>query len=201
MMTAIKGKQTLTLAAIVAGCVAMTLGAGVASANPILDAQAGDGGVGIVSSATGGGHYVIGFVGDPIDTKFSMSANLREDGMATGQFRHELVFFGEVVDFSGTVTCLSVDAEEGRAWIGGVITANRSEHPAFTGPTHQPGRDIWFRVVDNGEGQTAPDRSTFVGFEGNAGIITSQEYCDLQIWPEGDARTSPVTQGDIQVRP
>ena len=66
---------------------------------------------------------------------------------------------------------------------------------------NEVGDDIWFRVVDYGEGQDAQaDRSTFVGFEGNAGIITSREYCDAQIWPEGDARTGPVTDGDIQVR-
>jgi hypothetical protein len=45
------------------------------------------------------------------------------------------------------------------------------------------------------------DRTTFMGFEGGGGIITSEEYCDLQIWPDENARTSPVTQGDIQVRP
>lgn len=183
--------------------VAILLAAGATGvcANPVIDIQSGDGGVGVIASATGGGHYVIGFVGDPIDTKFSMSANLRADGSATGQFRHELVFFGEVVDFSGTVTCLSVDAEEGRAWIGGIVTKNRSEHPAFTEERHDPGRDIWFRVLDSGEGQAEPDRSTFVGFEGDAGFITSQEYCDGMPWPEDNARTSPVTEGNIQVRP
>ncbi len=56
--------------------------------------------------------------------------------------------------------------------------------------------------MDYGEGENAtqPDRSTFVGFEGNAGIITSAEYCEEQIWPAGDERTNPVTEGDIQVR-
>ncbi|NIU75387.1 MAG: hypothetical protein GWN71_17950, partial [Gammaproteobacteria bacterium] len=49
--------------------------------------------------------------------------------------------------------------------------------PGFQEDVHQPGRDIWFRVVDYGEGENAtqPDRSTFVGFEGDAGIITSAE--------------------------
>ena len=64
----------------------------------------------------------------------------------------------------------------------------------------QPGRDVWFRVLDSGEGQSEPDRTTFLGFEGDADIITSQEYCDLAIWPDDNARTSPVTEGNIQVR-
>lgn len=170
-------------------------------ANPIAEAQVADGGAGVVASATGGGHYVIGFVGDPLDVKFSMSANQLEDGSASGHFQHEVIFGGLLVDFSGVVTCVSVDSEAGRAWIGGIVTKNRSEHPAFTEERHDPGRDIWFRVLDSGEGQAEPDRSTFVGFEGDAGFITSQAYCDEMPWPEDNARTSPVTEGNIQVRP
>lgn len=191
------GPRTSTFAAaLLLGTTASNI-----SANPIAEAQVADGGAGVVASATGGGHYVIGFVGDPLDVKFSMSANQRDDGSASGHFRHEVIFGGLLVDFSGVVSCVSVDSEAGRAWIGGIVTKNRSEHPAFTEERHEPGRDIWFRVLDSGEGQAEPDRSTFTGFEGDAGIITSQEYCDLQIWPDDNARTSPVTQGDIQVRP
>jgi hypothetical protein len=95
-----------------------------------------------------------------------------------------------------------VDAVNRRAWIGGVITKNLSEHPSFQAPRNEPGRDIWFRVLDSGEGAGAdPDRTTFVGFEGDAGIITSAEYCAVQPWPDGNARTWPVTAGNIQVRP
>ena len=70
------------------------------------------------------------------------------------------------------------------------------------GAVHQPGADIWFRVADYGEGNQAlqADRSTFVGFEGSAGIITSDEYCTTQPWPAGDAGTNPVTAGNLQVR-
>jgi hypothetical protein len=95
------------------------------------------------------------------------------------------------------VTCLAVDAELGRAWVGGVITQNRSTNPAFTGSIHQVGHDIWFRVLDNGQGQDPADRTSFVGFEGI--IPTSEAYCEMRIWPDGNARTWPVTQGNIQV--
>jgi hypothetical protein len=89
-----------------------------------------------------------------------------------------------------------------RAWIGGVITENLSEHPSFQTARHQPGHDIWFRVLDTGEGADAPpDRTTFTGFEGDLEIPTSAAYCAMQPWAEGDARTWPVTGGNIQVRP
>jgi hypothetical protein len=171
----------------------------LANANPVLKVQAKDSTKGVVASATGGGHYSISGV---IDVKFSFSANQKDDGSAMGQFRQSLTFGGLAIDFHGEVICVTVDSANGRAWIGAVITQNNSEHPSYTTERTQPGKDIWFRVLDSGEGAGAEaDRTTFLGFEGDAGIITSLEYCDAAIWPDDNARTSPVTQGNIQVRP
>jgi hypothetical protein len=103
------------------------------------------------------------------------------------------------VDVHGRVTCVAVDSENHRAWVGGVVTENRSD-PDLQEAIHQPGRDVWFRVVDYGSGNDAqPDRTSFLGFEGAAGLITSAEYCAARIWPEEDARTHPVTSGNIRV--
>lgn len=147
--------------------------------------------------ATGGGHFDAG-----VDVTFSFNAIRQGAGMdATGNLRFSTELGGLQIQFQGRTTCLAVDLDEGRAWIGGVITQNDSEHPAFTEEIHDPGHDIWFRVLDSGEGGgAAADRTTFVGFEGGAGIGTSAEYCELQIWPDDNARTSPVTSGNIQVR-
>ena len=155
-------------------------------------------GGGVVASATGGGDYAL--LGN-LPASFSFNAIAHSDGTAKGRFAHSVVFQGQLIEFRGSVTCVTVDPENDRAWIGGVVTANNSEHPAFLEERHQIGGEIWFRVVDYGEGTNAlPDRSTFVGFEGDAGFDTSQEYCDAQPWPEGDARTWPLTQGNLQVR-
>ena len=168
-------------------------------ADPIAEAQAGDGNNGVTASATGGGHFLVsGF----LDVTFSFSANQKDNGIANGQFRMTVELGGLPIDFHGEVICLAVDSANGRAWIGGVVTQNNSEHPSFTTPIHQPGQDVWFRVLDNGQGGDSDmDRSTFMGFEGGGGIITSEEYCELQIWPDDNERTSPVTEGNIQVRP
>lgn len=168
-------------------------------ANPIADLQSHEGDAGVIVSATGGGHFFIEALA--LDVKFSFSANQKTDGTARGKSRHTVIFGGQLVEFFADVTCVSVDADNGRAWIGGVVLRNNSEHPAFTGAQHQPGRDIWFRVLDDGEGGAAVDRSTFVGFEGEAGFFTSLEYCAVQPWPDENLRTSPVVQGNIQVRP
>lgn len=152
--------------------------------------------------ATGGGHFDAG-----VDVVFSFAAiQLGPGDNATGRLRFSTVLGGLAIEFGGRVTCLAVDPVNGRAWVGGVITSNTSEHPSFTTAIHQVDHDIWFRVVDYGEGRNASqaDRMTFVGFEGSAGIPTSAAYCIARIWPGPptdpvDARTGPVTQGNIQV--
>jgi hypothetical protein len=54
-------------------------------------------------------------------------------------------------------------------------------------------------VLDLGAGGE-PDRSTFLGFEQPPpGIVTSEEYCELKIWPDDNARTWPVVSGNITI--
>jgi hypothetical protein len=150
-------------------------------------------------STTGGGHYLLQ---GAFDTKFSFSAIQHPDGSVSGQFRQSVEDAGLVIDFHGRVTCVAVDPVTHRAWVGGVVTQNRSTDPSVMTDIHEPGDDVWFRVVDYGEGNDAPpDRTSFLGFEGAAGILTSAEYCVRRIWPDDDARTHAVTSGNIQVRP
>lgn len=154
---------------------------------------------GVTASATGGGWLEKEVL--PIQYSFS-AIQKSPDGTATGQFHYSVIFGGELIEFYGLVTCLTVDPVNHRAWVGGVITQNNSTHPFWLQEINEVGRDIWFRVEDNGEGGNAvePDLSTFVGFEGSRGIITSEEYCDSALWPEGDEGTNQVTQGNISVR-
>ena len=155
---------------------------------------------GELAQGSGGGNYLVTLGDFELPGKFSFTANDLPNGKATGQLRYTIDLFGEHVEFHGEVTCLTVDEAEGRAWIGGVVTKNLSVgEPFASGDIFQPGKDIWFRVLDEAEGGEAVDRTTFVGFEGGAGIITSQEYCDLALWPDDNARTWPVTGGNVRV--
>lgn len=154
-----------------------------------------------LSVAMGGGHYVISIPGLPdLPGQFAFNAVQRNaDGDAVGHMRFTLDFLGQEIDFKGRVTCVTMDLHEGRAWIGGVVTQNLSKaEPWASGEIYEPGKDLWFRVLDVGEGVPEADRTTFVGFEGAADIITSPEYCEKQIWADGNARTWPVT-GNVQV--
>jgi hypothetical protein len=153
---------------------------------------------GVVLNSSGGGHY---FLQNAFDVQFAYTAKQLADGTVQGTFHESLVVDGETVAFRGDVICMAVDPVNHRAWIGAVIRENTSTHPDFQQWYHQPGEDVWFRVVDYGEGNAAPpDRKTFMGFENTPGIPTSEVYCQLQIWPADDARTWPVTEGNIQVK-
>lgn len=143
------------------------------------------------AAATGGGHYLIA---DSLEVQFGFAAIQHADGGFTGVFHHTTDDGLGSVDFDARVTCLAVDEELGRAWIGGVIVANRSTSPDFQFEIHQPGHDIWFRVLDGGQ----ESRTTFVGFEG--AIPSSAAYCESRPWPADNARTWPVTKGTVTVQ-
>ena len=151
-------------------------------------------------SVTGGGIYRFA---NTADVQFNFNAVALPSGSATGHLFQSFVFGGLLIEFRGRVTCVSFDAVTGRAWVGGVVTENTSTHPQFTTARTQPGRDIWFRVLDGGEGANAveADRSTIPGFEGDRNIITSAEYCATQPWVDGNVATHPLTDGNIQVKP
>ena len=151
----------------------------------------------VVMWATGGGEYFL--PASNVDVQFSLTAQQRADGTASGQFHHSLTLGGLLVEFHGRVICMAVDAANHRAWIGGLITQNNSEHPSFQQEIHDVGKDIWFRILDNGDGASAaPDVTTFTGFKGSGGVDTSPEYCQRQIWP---ANPPGIITGNVSVKP
>jgi hypothetical protein len=136
---------------------------------------------------SGGGSFL--FAGS-IPMQFGFSAVVLGDGSATGSFHHAYSDGTFSYELKGTLTCLAYDAATGRAWIGGVLTKVKSDDPA---PGIAPGDDAWFRVLDSPDG----DRSTTMGFVG--AIESSAAYCAMQIWPDANARTHPVTEGQITI--
>ena len=143
---------------------------------------------GVVEKVTGGGrfeHPVFGTV------TFSFTAIRHADGSVSGQFQQNQFDLG--FTYKGDVTCFAVDPVNHRAWIAGDLT-----HSTDPDPITQVGDDAWFRVLDAGQGASAVDRSTFLGFEGSAGIITSEEYCAVRLWADNNERTWPV-QGNIEI--
>jgi hypothetical protein len=144
---------------------------------------------GAEEAVAGGGQFVHPDFGT---VKFAFTAVRHADGSVSGRFHQHQPFFG--FSYAGDVTCFAVDEVNHRAWIGGVLT-----HSNDPDPVTEVGDDVWFRVLDT-EGSADPDRSTFFGFEQPPpGIVTSEEYCRLQIWPDDNARTWPVESGNIVI--
>ena len=139
------------------------------------------------SRVTGGGSILFAGI---IPMQFGFSAIALPNGDAVGSFHH--AYTDDVGDylFIGTVTCVTFDAANGRAWIGGVLTEVITNDPNVG---IVPGDDAWFRVLDGPEG----DRSTAMGFIPS--FPSSAEYCAGQPWPDGNLRTHPVTEGQITV--
>jgi len=155
----------------------------------------------VTGRANGSGTFNIGAPG--ADIALDLNALLRNDGSASGSVYYvaDLTDFGlATIEMRFDVTCLSLDVALGRAWIGGVVTENNSTNEVFaTDPKRQVGRDVWFRVEDNGNGGSGVlDRSTQLGFEGSGGIITSAQYCAARPWPAAPAHQ--VTTGNLSIR-
>ncbi len=163
--------------------------------------HSGEGGV--TARASGGGHFERVLFGEVARFQFAFTALQRNlSGDADGRFHFSSAVGGLAVEFHGRVTCFITDPATRRAWVGGVITKNDSEHPNWMGEIHQAGRDSWFRVVDYGEGSAAsqPDRSSIMFFEGTAGFQTARDFCESGFWLPDDVFTSPLLHGNIQVR-
>ncbi len=157
--------------------------------------------LGLTAASAGGGHYtVVASDGSLAEMLLGYAAVVDRRGRARGQLLHMGTFQGATIEFHGEVICLAVDSENHRAWIGGVITKNRSTHPTYRDSVWaQPGEDIWFRVLDADHARTGEqDRTTFVGFEG--AIPSSEAYCNDRPWPADNARTWAVT-GNLIVKP
>jgi hypothetical protein len=173
-----------------AGMLAGVIGCGplAPEGSPDRTAEMANGGV--EEKVTGGGQFVHPSFGT---VTFSFVAIRHADGQVSGQFQQHQPFFG--FTYKGDVTCFAVDPVNHRAWIGGVLT-----HSNDPDPVTEVGDDAWFRVLDTGNSGAEPDRSTFMGFEQPPpGIVTSEEYCQLKIWPDQNARTWPVVHGNIVI--
>jgi hypothetical protein len=144
----------------------------------------------IEQMVTGGGQFVHPIFGT---VTFAFVATRQTDGSVTGrvhQNQHDLDF-----EYKGDVTCFAIDDENHRAWIGGVLT-----HSNDPDPVTEVGDEVWFRVLDVGQGGTEPDRSTFFGFDqGVPPFDTSENYCEARPWPDDNARTWPVVHGNITI--
>lgn len=195
MLKSRSGFVVVMLAGLGAGC-------GQEADAPLSGPTVSYSAMGIEASASGSGILSVTAPAAAVGpASFEFTAKQFADGRVQGNFSMIRQRAGFHVEFEGEVTCVSFDHANHRAWIGGRVTRNNSDDPNHSLDIHQPGQDVWFRVVDNGEGDNAnPDRSSVYGFKGAAGVETSPQYCALQLWTAGDVNAFEVVDGNVQVR-
>ena len=145
----------------------------------------------IVAQVMGSGHVMRNLTGEDELSTFSYSAVARADGTAEGEYQYNFRAAGFFIH--GTVTCASVSGNAG--WVGGVIDSIVSPDPADQSLV---GTEIWWRVIDNGEGANQPaDQTTSLLFAVPGLPITAESWCRNQ-----DVRgvLRDVLSGNIQVR-
>jgi hypothetical protein len=150
----------------------------------VLSAEKASLAQGIVASAVGSAHYMSG--GELRTMGFSAVA--KEDGTASGQFQVNI----HAIDryFHATVTCMAVRNDT--AWVAGII--DHTNHPAII-----PGRVSYFWTVDNGEGQSIPDKMSTARINDAPG--EDQRFCGLM--PNEQFSGLPgnvLVHGNVQVR-
>ena len=190
-------RVTLVLAA--AGCTSSQYDGPTASRRVAASPSVSSG---VDVSVNGGGIVDLSAAGVG-DAYFAFNAVRKQDGSVYGNFHERRERAGLIIEFSGNVTCLTVDPVLKRARVGGIITRNESTDPAFLTTNHEVGDDVWFRVEDGGEGAGTVDGSTVYGFKPTL-VNTSAEYCALPFtglpwW--NPATTFPLRAGNIQIRP
>jgi hypothetical protein len=157
---------------------------------------------GVQYSVTGGG--IVDFTTAGVGVGyFSFNAIRKGDGSVEGRFHQRRETGATVVDFSGIVTCVTIDPVLRRARIGGIVTENRSTNPGFLTENHEVGDDVWFRVQDGDKEAGTVDASTSYGFKPTL-VNTSAEYCALPFtglpwW--NPASTFTLRSGSIQIHP
>ena len=173
------------------------------SPQPVAPDLIGGGELASTSSQTVVGHANgegVANVGVPMD--FVFNALLSADGSAKGEGYHHALLNGNVIEFRTRVTCVSIDPVNNRAWVGGVITENNSTDPARMQPRNQVGRDIWWRVVDYGDGQSGVvDRTTSSGSPRREHSARRPSTARAPLAGPGDTPPQPQDAGQIRCSP
>jgi hypothetical protein len=107
-------------------------------------------------------------------TLFSFDSERRADGTTAGSYSYNFQAAGFSVE--GPVTCISTAGNQ--AWVGGTVATIDSPDPEDQALV---GLDMWWRSIDNGQGDGAAlDITTGLGFAFPGSTITAESWCQDQ---------------------
>ncbi|MBT8144750.1 MAG: hypothetical protein KJO55_08615 [Gammaproteobacteria bacterium] len=109
------------------------------------------------------------------DLNFMLNVEVYEDDSVKGTFSYSAQNDSGNLDIEAEVTCVSLDNDKGRGWVGGTITRNDSTDARYTGHT-----EVWMRVFDRNLQNQPPMVSAPLFASGK--IDSASEYCRRKPW-------------------
>lgn len=148
----------------------------------------------VIASASGGGHVEV-FPSPPVPRglalrNFAFTAKAYADGSADGEW--QIVAGGTILH--GDVTCLAVEGSSAR--IAGVVT------DAKFSLSFQPGDELAWEAVDDGEGVDATDETSNLRAFAGTPPGSAEAFCEDGTVPtDGDQpfALTPIDLGNVQV--
>lgn len=148
----------------------------------------------VVATVFGKGKYV-NTAG--LEVAFSFDANLHEDGRGSGEFHHVSKSDAGTVDLRGPITCLAIDEQERRAWMGGSLSSNASTHPDYAEDRFGTDAPVRFRILESAEGPESPGLISDLDVGGAA----AADFCAGKAWPAGEPGGNKLLEGLVVVFP
>ncbi len=110
---------------------------------------------------------------------FTFDANYTRSGPVTGNISYTVFLDEGKIDLSAKVICGHYDMDTKRAWVGGEITENRSNHSAYQDGDYATGGNLWFRFE---ESETHPDPAAKIADMSFGSKDGATAFCDAKGW-------------------
>ena len=117
--------------------------------------------------------------GDDFRLNFRFSISEYQNGTVEGWFEKSSAVAAGTIDIDADVTCVVLDSEADRGWVGGKIKRNASTNPLYAGAI---GTDVWFWFAGNSSSPLPPVITGPVLRSGD--IRTAEDFCEKQPWSE-----------------
>jgi hypothetical protein len=114
--------------------------------------------------------------------KFKYDVFYRSGGVVNGTAEYTTFLDEGKVDLTVELDCGVFDVETKRAWFGGKISDNRSNHSEYKDGRYAKGGQAWFRFEESMTHPEPPAQVADIRFAGDDGFETAAEFCKAKPW-------------------
>lgn len=124
---------------------------------------------------------------------FTFDANYTRSGPVTGNITYTVFLDEGKIDLTAKVVCGHYDMDTKRAWVGGTVSENRSNHSEYKDGDYATGGNLWFRFE---ESETHPEPAAQITDMTFGGKDGAKAFCDAKAWSE-DGLVDLSAQGAV----